>query len=611
MPISFRPKCEYLKTALVGIGFSIMVLLQLVQPEKFFFGQLELLLRDTGQKLWSTTQDEKSIALIDIDEISISEVGPWPWTRRQISSVVEQALGQGARLVVLDIVLPTTRDSTGDRNILSLAKQKKLVLAQAFDYADRSELIASGYPSGSIELPSNAVTSIAEYATGIVGNDAYFASVPCVGNIGFIPDTDGRLRSIPHLTVWNDSVYPSLALSALSCLNPSKVIEIIPKKKRPLRFTYQSDSWPTISAGRLLEKKVPKKVTNEINGRIVIIGSSALGLADRVATPLESSISGMYVHASAIAELQRHDKDFNPDNVLGTVALVSFFVAAFLMLGNLRQKFRKTLLATVIGIWIFAAFWGASTSASIYLTSPIWAILFLGITVVPVQWTRERRETNTVKSLLSRYVNPTVLSEIIASQNYDALKPKYARIVVMVVDLEDFSRISAALGLADTARLVREFLAAITTPVWENKGTLDSYTGDGLIAFWGAPITSEFDCELALRSAREVQQSIAKLNESFRSSRLPEIQVRIGLDVGRALVGDFGTKTRASYTAIGQCVNVASRLQAKAKEIKKPVLFTAEVAACTQEDATDYLGKHDIRGIGILDLYTFKSSLSK
>jgi adenylate cyclase len=183
-----------------------------------------------------------------------------------------------------------------------------------------------------------------------------------------------------------------------------------------------------------------------------------------------------------------------------------------------------------------------------------------------------RRTSRRILNTLSHYVAEPVLRLLVRQGLENTLTPSRKEITVLVADMAGYTRLTAESGLDNSARLTTEFLEAITQPVLRSGGTLDRYTGDGLIAFWGAPLDRADHSAGAYAAALEMLDALAALNERRAARGEDAIGMRIGIEAGAALVGDLGSSTRSVYTAVGSCINLASRLQELARDLHEPLI---------------------------------------
>lgn len=589
--------------ALVACALTLCWAIQTERVSNAATEAFEFFIRDVSQLVLSDETEELRLAVVDIHEESIRQLGPWPWPRQRLADLSTALLTEhGAALVVLDMVFPDPRDPLGDKALQRLGLEGKLVFSEVFDYNQRQEPIRAGEASSGIN-PLALPGSQAIRATGIMGNHETLAQTPCVGNIGFVPDPDGQVRRLPMLTEWQGRIYPGLSLASLLCLNmlgPEELDRIT--ARWPLRYRHADASWLTIPAADVLGRKpIPS-----LQGRIVIVGSSALGLSDRVATPLSNSVAGVFIHAQALSELL--DLKQLPQPVSSPLMLwLQMAMVAGLALAILISRQLRWLLIAGLGLaflWLILAGWQSVTAGQGIVTAAVWASLFLLISLMPWEWFYDRRAAQTNLGLLGRYVAPAVLKELMQSRSRsNPLAPRSREVTALVADMADYTAITRSLPLEDAAFVTRSFLEALTVPVWNYRGTLDRYSGDGLVAFWGAPLDQPDQTDLAMDAAQAMVQAVEELNERLQARLLPRLEVRIGIARSQALVGDFGTRYRAAYTAVGNCINLAARLEALAKELRQKVLVSEDAAKAVSRYSLAALEPVAVKGYGTMTIY--------
>ncbi|HEY9269610.1 adenylate/guanylate cyclase domain-containing protein, partial [Achromobacter sp.] len=343
-------------------------------------------------------------------------------------------------------------------------------------------------------------------------------------------------------------------------------------------------------------------------GRIALVGSSALGLADRVATPLEASMAGVTVHAAALDGMLRALDGYAPPTPSGHL-LAGWLVLSTLALWWAIARWRRLrAIAAVLGgaltVWAALAIWVVHTHAPVAISPALWSYACLLGLFLPIEWSAAQARLRARTRLLSRYLARPVLDELLARDNDDPLLPARAEISVLIADLQDYTRITANSTLEEAAALTRQFLDCLTRPVLEGRGTLDSYTGDGLIAFWGAPIATPDHADQALQAALDMAQAVARLNEARHQQGRFALRVRIGLASGPALVGDLGTPFRSTYTAVGPAVNLAARLQQAAREMDCDILVCGETARAVRRHRLRPLGDIELHGLAAVTVFT-------
>jgi len=206
----------------------------------------------------------------------------------------------------------------------------------------------------------------------------------------------------------------------------------------------------------------------------------------------------------------------------------------------------------------------------------VYAVVLL---LVPLAWWMAQRERRQLVHAFSTYVAPTVLDTMLRDGLDKPLTPRHAQITVLSADMENYTGITAGGSLVATAELTRGFLQCITNPLMHHQGTLDKYTGDGLVAFWGAPLPEPDAANRAILAAIEMTQAVRHWNTERIARGLPPARVRIGIESGHALVGDLGTQLRSTYTAVGNCINRASKIQAAARDVPHDILVGESAAS--------------------------------
>ena len=571
---------------------------------------LDLFIRDSAQRANVSERQETRLAVVDINEESIQALGPWPWPRQQLADLTEKLLqDHGAALVVLDMVFPEARDPKGDAALLALAESGQLVLSEVLDYEDRIEPVLTGALSSGLasvrEVHKSHETALPTlpHATGFMGNHSMLAKAPCVGNIGFRPDADGQLRRLPLVSEWDGRLYAGLSLASLHCLGLLSNEELRRFEGNwRLRFRQADTSWLSIPAVDILrDQPIPS-----LKGRIVLVGSSALGLADRVATPLSNSVAGVYIHAQALSELLDLRDLGEPVSrrlsLLVQLVLVACLAAVIVWGRSLRWLVAG--LTLLVLAWAGFAVWQSLLASPSVLSAGLWGMGLLVLGLMPLEWFHDRRAARTSLALLSRYVAPSVLKELMQqASNENPLAPRSREVTALVADMADYSVITRSLTLQDAAFVTRSFLEALTVPVWTYRGTLDRYSGDGLVAFWGAPLNQTDQTDLAVDAAKAMKKAVDELNERLTARLLPRVEVRIGIARSQALVGDFGTRYRAAYTAVGNCINLAARLESLAKELHESILISNEASQQIQRHTLTQLPSVQVKGFGEVVIY--------
>ena len=564
-------------------------------------------LRDLFLRLRAASAPEPRVLVVDIDESSTARLGPWPWPRERVADLVETLLADyGVRGVALDIVFPDAADPEGDARLAALAAHGPVVLAQAFDFQSGGAVaLRQGVPAAGL-APAAAAGAVA--ATGYIANHAGLQRAANVGNIGFVPDPDGVLRRIPLYTSFAGKVYPALALALVNCCSGGR--QLAPAGPS-LRVGFERDwsAYTVVTAAEVLGREY---VREDLAGRLVVIGSSSLGQGDRVATPLGNSRPGLGVQAAVLSTLLDQQAGKAPRRWPGAALALLFSAGCALFatfaFPRLSALTSVGLMALASLVWVGLAFVITPHDPGLSVTGPLASNLFLLAFAVPYQWQEAQHRSRHLLDTLRQYVAPAVVQELLKSDLADPLKPRQLDVTTLIADMEGYTAQVETLSMEEAARLTQDFLDCLTGPVFAHNGTLDKYTGDGLVAFWGAPLPMLDHADRALDAAREIVARVARLSEARERDGRPRLRVRIGIESGAAMAGDFGTSFRSIYTAVGDSVNTASRLEQAARDFPHDAI----VGPGTVERATRHrflaLGERQLRGKGKpTSLYTLSS----
>jgi len=585
---------------LARLGIGLVACLLTVSVEWLrpgFVVSLDEAFRDIALQLRAKPQPEERLVVVDINEATLSDVGPWPWPRKKVADLVEILLSTyQARAVGLDIVFTEPGDSQGDTRLASLAAHAPLTLAQIFDYTQRSSPIMQGHLTGGV--PSSQAVSGAIHAYGYIANHSGLSGARCLGDIGYQPDVDGVLRRLPARTRYLDQDYLDLASALLLCANPAMRLahgDSLGMWRIP--YSHEQSAYTVISAIDILRETVP---ANLIQGRYVLVGSSALGLGDRVSTPLAPVSAGVMVHAASLTGLLdlaegRAQAPWSGRVWLLLWTLLSIGLAVY-FISRLPAWGALLLLLGMVISWLGLAFAGIARQAEWSVTAPLWAYFFLVVVAVPHEWWQTQRQSRRLMATFSHYVAQPVLDEIVRLGLQHSLTPTLRDVTVLIADMEGYTHATSSMSLGDAATLTKDFLSCLTRPVLQSHGTLDKYSGDGLVAFWGAPLLCPDQADRAVSTGLAILEEVRQFNNQRQHSGFAPVKVRIGIESGRALVGDLGTAFRSTYTAVGDCINFASRLESAARDLPTPLLIGAAANALLKNHDTLSLGEITLRG---------------
>lgn len=560
--------------------------------------------RDQFMSWRASTVEENRIALIDIDESSIKKMGAWPWSRERIADLIELSISEyQAKGVALDIFFAEPKDASGDQRLASLSQFGPIVLAQALDYTKNRTWSVR---LGELHKPQFTAPPIAAQATGFLGNHSLLAKNGFAGNIGYLPDQDGVLRRLPTVSKFEGFYYPTLSLALFECCaSPVNKKEVINKTLSMVdengfsrvNYSKQLNAYLVISAASILNRELP---AGYLQDKLLIIGSSSLSLSDRVTTPLYNSTNGFLVHAEALTTLLDMQEGKSIAPWPGTIISVLFTLLVAILttytFPRFSALFNTSLLLFAALCWIVIASKLSLHDPEFSTNAPLFSIFFLLSVSVPFGWSRSQRRSRRLLGTLEQYVAQSVVKELLRSDLKDPLKPRTLPITTLIADMEAYTTQVSQLSIAESAQLTRDFLECLTAPVLDHGGTLDKYTGDGLVAFWGAPLAIEGHADLAISAAIQMAKNVQAFSLKRQNQGLLPIRVRIGIESGIAIAGDFGSSLRSIYTAVGDSVNVASRLEDTARHYPHDIIIGQGAVKLATQHQFISLGERTLRG---------------
>ncbi|MYM23169.1 CHASE2 domain-containing protein [Duganella sp. FT135W] len=609
IPVKFSTQLKLLLLRVLIAGSAVLLCLAAQLPQGPAWTQLGgEALRDQILRLQASASPERRILVVDIDEASLAQ-HPWPWPRARLADLIELLLAAGAKGVALDILQEKPADAEGDMRLAMLARHGPLVLAQMFDYVTRQPALTGGQLGGGL---ATAAAGAGVPATGYLANHAGLAGARYFGNIGVVPDPDGVLRRVPMSTWYHGRLYPTLSRALLDCCSGHPPAALGEQGMVRLPYRRSRAAYDVASAQDVLGKALD---ASDVAGRLVLIGSSSLSIGDRVATPLDESMPGLAVHAELLSAQLDAQAGLAPAPWPGRLLAVLFTAGVVLCASyTLPRRSAATnaaLLASSALAWLGLAYLIAPHDPWFAPAAPLLSILLLLAVAVPFHWQQAQQRSRQLLDTLRQYVAKAVVDELLRSDLKDPLAPRLLEVTTLIADMEGYTSQVESLSLDDAARLTTDFLDCLTRPVLEMQGTLDKYTGDGLVAFWGAPLPNADHADLALEAAARIQREVAQLSALRARRGLPPLRVRIGIESGAAMAGDYGTSFRSIYTAVGDSVNTASRLEQAARDYPHDVIVGEGTARRARRHRLLALGERQLRGKEKpIQLYTLAPELS-
>ncbi len=588
--------------------------------------QLDHIMYDARLQLTMPRGVDERIVILDIDEKSLQEVARWPWPRDIMAGLIEKLFDKyGVAIVAFDVVFAEADHSSGIRvldqlaqgalkdvpNFLQSYRELRPTLDNdgRFAQAIKGKPVVLGYylnsdkgakriaaipepvlPKGTFQGRNIPFTSWVGYGGNL---EQFTRNAASAGHFNPITDDDGVVRRVPMLAELDGAYYESLSLAVVRTIlgfpkvepgyAPDRFLQrgytglewlqvgplaipvdetasaLIPYRGHKFSFAY-------VSLADVLADRVPLE---RLKGRIALVGTTAPGLLDLRATPVDNVFPGVEVHANLIAGMLDRKLKLKPPYMLGAevVLLLVGGVALSLLIPMLAPLWATLLtLAGMLAIMgLNVAIW---TEADMVL--PLAASVLMTISLYTVNMAYgyfvEARSKRQFAELFGQYVPPELVDRMARDPEKYNMEPRAAELTILFSDVRGFTGISEALKPEELREYINEYLTTMSGIIRSrHHGTLDKYIGDAIMAFWGAPVDDAQHARNGVLAALDMQKECRILNEKFAARGWPTLKIGVGVNTGSVRVGDMGSQVRRAYTVMGDPVNVASRLEGRTK----------------------------------------------
>ena len=610
------------------IGLAALRIVDLAPVE-----ELRVRTFDTFQLIDPRVKTARPVTIIDIDEKSLAKLGQWPWPRTRIADLIATLTRLGAVVIGFDIVFAEpdrlNPDVAADtiRNLDEETRAKLRALPsndQIFADAMRHSRVVlgeSGLPYVLSEfdntLPVTGLAMLGEAPQpflldfpGLLRNvHALEQAAAGRGLFTIKPERDGIVRRVPMMMLAQGATMASLSFEILRVATGTDTIFIKSEKAGIKSVAVKGFEVPTdrngqlwihfarrdpsiyVSAVDVLEGRVaPEKIAR----KLVLIGTSAVGLLDLKTTPIDPVMPGVEVHAqvleSALTRAVLSQPNYGIVVELCAAIVLGLLVIAFApMFGPITLVAVGGLFASLLvgTSWYFYS----QQRLLIDFTYPLLSTTAIYLTLIFSSFVREQAQRRQIRSAFSRYLSPALVEQLGQAPEKLVLGGEEREMTIMFSDVRGFTTISESFkhdpqGLT---KLMNRFLTPLTNAILARKGTIDKYMGDAIVAFWNAPLDDKEHQLNACEAALDMLERIEGLNE-VRQLEAKEgghpyipINVGVGLNTGTCVVGNMGSDLRFDYSVLGDSVNLASRLEGQSKEYGFPIIVGSNTALAVKD----------------------------
>ncbi|ANL35807.1 MULTISPECIES: CHASE2 domain-containing protein [Rhizobium] len=627
----------------VVIGLAIVAALTMLRADDpGIFKLIRGVTFDEYQRLVPRSFEPMPVRVVDIDEASLREFGQWPWPRDRLALLVDRLSQMGAAAIAFDVLFAEP-DRLSPRNVVREVAGVDPLLAEKLP--DNDEIFA-GSIAGKPVVLGFGLSNEGGYRPPVKAGFAFTGESPVsappflsastplrpqleanaagLGHISLNPGNPSPVvRAVPLFVTDGEQLYPNLAIEALRVAQgvSTYVLSGAPDRAGVMTSAKIGDFVvPLTAAGELWLYVTPDRaeryisarqviagagvspdVAAAINGSIIFVGTSAAGLQDIRVTALGENVPGVSLHAQAVEQILSGQFLSRPDWADGLEILVIAVLGCLLVVVT---TFVSPAVALICGLLITAMALVASWLSFLYaglLFDPLAPIISGSITHFAATSFRILvidRERRAVRRAFGHYLSPSLLHRIEHTRDALRLGGDDRELTVMFVDVRNFTEISERLAPAEVVRFLNTLLDALSRHVVANEGTLDKFIGDSIMAFWNAPIDVTDHATKAVRAALAMRETLAELNagDAFGFGPGQQVGIGIGIHTGLACVGNMGAKTRFNYSAVGDAVNVAARIESCCKEVGFDILISDSTAKLVQTMALVEAGAIPLKG---------------
>jgi adenylate cyclase len=542
-------------------GFVIVAAILLLRAnEPSFVTELQMRSFDLLERLAPGRIDRSHVAIVDIDDASLKEIGQWPWPRTTVARLVDRLGEAGAAAIGFDVFFPEPDraslpnlaaasidlDDTVRQSLLKLPSNDAVFAKTLRERPVVLGWAGSDDPGADVHAPPPRATPVGKIGgdplpylhafAGLVRNlPELEAAAHGHGAETYFPETDGVVRRVPLLIAVGKSVLPALSVEMLRVASGRPSYAIKSGRAGIEAVQVAGMEIPTDNFGRVwvrFAKSDPaiylpaKDVLNgsadpaRIRGHLILIGSSAAGLKDIKATPLEAAMPAVEVHAQLIETILAGNFLSRPDWAPGVELLLILFVGAPLIVLVPQFGARLGLLLTAALISVLAgATWYlfAEKALLIDVSLPIGAAVLLYGTLAYTNYSREEAQRRQIRDAFGRYLSPSLVEQLAGNPSLLALGGEVRTMSIMFTDIRGFTSISERFKSDPTGltRLINRFMTPMTDAIMARGGTVDKYIGDCIMAFWNAPFSDEDHRAHVCDAALEMLRQLSLLNEEL------------------------------------------------------------------------------------------------
>lgn len=580
------------------------------------------------------------IVLVVIDDKSLHQIGRWPWRRTKYGEIFEYLSNYTqAKQIGYDaiVVAPDVEHPESDKKFFNDIKNyDKLIAGVGFSNSEFKNVDEKLYEKMLFEKNgiiiedqrNNKYKNPSSYKSFSTFQKDYLKNIKNLGSVNTSLDNDGYIRKIEQIINYKGKLYPSLGLlmySKYTGINHFVLTDkyLLAKNnnyslKMPITnelggaysnlYFYKTDedgySHQKVSASDIIKsleaiKKGEKPQLNPeiFKDKIVFVGANAnaQALQDIKRTPVSDTFSGVDIQATNLDNILNNEFYRSSSSLYNILNIILVFIVAFVLVCTLPIPMAILSCSCLMLIYLIFAFFMFAHKIVIGIIMPeIFILLAIGC-AYSYRYLIEGKKKEKIQSAMGKYLSKDVMRNVVKNIDSVKLGGKRANVTVLFADIRGFTSISEKLSAEEVTRILNEYFTAIVPIIEQNKGILNKFMGDAVLAVFGEPIKNENHALSAIICADNMLKKVKQLQQKWLEEGKPKIEIGIGISTGEAFVGNIGSEERLEYTVIGDTVNTASRIENYNKVYRTKFLISQE----TFEQVQKYVDVIKIREVTI------------
>ena len=520
-------------------------------------------------------QPNPDIAIIAIDDKSIAELGRYPWSRDRYAQLIDKLVAAKAKAVLFDAFFPERENAKNDRLFAEAVKRAgNVVLAAAFHF-DKEGRVTS------------ITRSLPEIGRGSAGT----------GHSNLIPDDDGVMRRIPLLLEKDGEQIPSLGLmGAMLALGEEKFIPgdfdialgghripVDEQYKMWINYVGEPGIYPRYSFTDVLNGRIP---ADQLKGKILFLGATALGIYDMRVTPFNGNTPGVELHATIADDIisGRFIRQGGIEALIDMSFIIVMGAIAFFLTTRLRLYGAIPSTAILLSGYIWFTYYMFTAGQWINMIYPVISAIVAVLVGGGFRYLVLERSAREMRSMFSSYLSPKLVARLEKDPEAAKIGGDNKEVTVLFTDIKSFTTFSEAHPPQEVVSRLNEYLGAMVQVIEQHDGTIDKFIGDGIMAYWGAPLAQPDHAKLAIECIKAIDGRMRELRVKWQERGVEPFTIRGGVQSGEVVAGNVGLAgKKMEYTVIGDTVNQAARLEGTAKYYGVSYLVGEETYQRTRE----------------------------